>query len=54
MIRPGGPLKSIAYKGAGTHAVDVYEVTFKHGKAEWYVGPLTAEEAERRTFRPLS
>ena len=55
VIRAWGPLKSIAYKGAGTHAVDVYEVTFEHGKAEWYVGPLTAEgKAERRTFRPLS
>lgn len=53
-IKPWGALKSIAFKGGGTRGVDVYEVTFEHGKAEWVVGPLTSDgKVEQRNFRPL-
>ena len=34
--------------------MDYFEVTFEHGKAEWFIAPLTADgKVERRGFRPL-
>jgi beta-lactamase regulating signal transducer with metallopeptidase domain len=54
-IRTWGALESIAFKGGGTRGMDVYEVTFEHGRVEWSVAPLTSDgKVERRGFRPLS
>jgi len=54
-IKTWGALESIAFKGGGTRGMDVYEVTFEHGKVEWNIAPLTSDgKVERRGFRPLS
>jgi hypothetical protein len=54
-IKTWGALESIAFKGGGTRGMDVYEVTFEHGKAEWNIAHLTSDgKVERRGFRILS
>lgn len=54
IIKPKGALRSIVFKGGGPCAMDVYDVTFEHGKVEWLIAALTNDgKAERRTFRPL-
>ena len=55
LLKSWGALQTITFKGGGPQDVDIYEVTFEHGKAQWVVGPLTADgKVARRGFRPLS
>jgi hypothetical protein len=54
-IKTWGPLKSVAFKGGGSYGMDMYDVTFEHGKVEWLVGPLTSDgKVERRGFTPAT
>jgi hypothetical protein len=49
-----GPLKSISYEHGTEDGADVYLVTFKHGQAEWTIGPLTADgKVKKRQLNPL-
>ena len=42
-VRPLGALKSIAFKGKGSMNMDVYDVVFEKGRAEWSIAPLDAD-----------
>jgi beta-lactamase regulating signal transducer with metallopeptidase domain len=54
-IQPLGALKSITFKGKGPMSMDVYDVAFDRGRAEWSVGPLTADgKVERRGYRVIN
>jgi len=53
-IKSNGALKSIVFKGGGPQNMDMYEVTFEHGKAEWNIAPLDANgKVVLRGFRVL-
>lgn len=53
-IKSMGPLKSISYEHGTEDDADVYLVTFEHGKAEWTIGPLTADgKVQKREIDPL-
>jgi hypothetical protein len=54
MIKAWGALKSIDFKGGGLWGMDLYDATFEHGKAEWYIAPLNADgKVVDRGFHPL-
>jgi beta-lactamase regulating signal transducer with metallopeptidase domain len=54
MIKTLGALKSIAYKGGGSQESDLYDVTFEHGKVQWFIGPLDADgKVTYRGFREI-
>ena len=51
-LKPLGPLQSITYQPGRSLREDKYLVTFEHGKAEWTIGPLTADgKVDRRGFQ---
>lgn len=53
-IKSLGALKSIAFHSVGPTGMDLYVVTFEHGKTEWGVPPLTAGGKVRdMSFRRL-
>lgn len=53
-IKAMGALKSIAYEHGTEDGGDAYLVTFEHGRAEWTIGPLSADgKVQKREVRPL-
>ena len=58
-VKPWGALKSITFNGrstrGGTRGMDDFKVSFEHGRAEWLIGPLTADgKVALQGFRPSS
>lgn len=39
-VKPLGALESLAFKGVGADALDIYDATFAHGQLEFRIGPL--------------
>lgn len=55
MIHRWGSLQSIVFKGVSPNGMDVYDVTFEHGTAEWQIAPLDADgKVVRRLFHQTS
>jgi beta-lactamase regulating signal transducer with metallopeptidase domain len=47
-----GGIKAVSYKGMNSQGADIYEVTFEHGTAEWFIGRLLPDgRAGYRGFR---
>jgi beta-lactamase regulating signal transducer with metallopeptidase domain len=42
-VRAWGGLRSLTFKSVATNGLDLYEVTFDHGRALWRIAPLTAD-----------
>jgi hypothetical protein len=52
IIKPLGALKSITFKGKGSMNMDVYDVVFERGRAEWSIAALDTDgKVVSRGFR---
>ena len=46
--------QSITFKGVGPDGIDIYDVIFDRGKAEWRIAPLAPDgKTIGRSFREL-
>ena len=54
IIHRMGAFQSMVFKGVDGNGMELYEVTFEHGRAEWRIAPLTSDgKVVRRGFRVL-
>jgi signal transduction histidine kinase len=54
IIHRMGAFQSMVFKGVDGDGMELYDVTFEHGRVEWLIGPLTSDgKVLRRTFRIL-
>jgi hypothetical protein len=49
-----GAFQSMVFKGVDGDGMELYDVIFEHGRAEWSIAPLTSDgKVMRRGFRVL-
>jgi beta-lactamase regulating signal transducer with metallopeptidase domain len=54
-IRQVGPLKSLNFMAVNSNGMDVYDVVFEHGRAMWFIAPLTIDgKVVARGFQRLN
>jgi hypothetical protein len=54
LIHHMGAFQSMVFKGVDGNGMDLYDVTFEHGRIEWFIAPLTSDgKVVRRGFRIL-
>jgi hypothetical protein len=54
VIHRMGAFQSMVFKGVDGDGMELYNVTFEHGRVEWSIGPLTSDgKVVRRRFRIL-
>ena len=54
IIHDLGAFQSMVFKGVDDNGMDLYDVTFEHGRVEWFIAPLTSDgKVRRRGFRIL-
>ena len=55
VIHRMGAFQSMVFKGVDGDGMELYDVTFEHGRVEWFIAPLTSDgKVVRRGFRILS
>ncbi len=54
IIHRMGAFQSMVFKGVDGNGMELYDVTFEHGRVEWLIAPLTSDgKVMRRGFRVL-
>ena len=54
MIHHMGAFQSMVFKGVDGDGMELYDVTFEHGRVEWFIAPLNSDgRVMRRGFRIL-
>ena len=54
IIHRMGTFQSMVFQDVDRDGMDVYHVTFEHGRIEWRIAPLSSDgKVERRGFREL-